>query len=134
MSSMHKARPLSPHLQVYRPQLTSILSILHRATGVFLALGSIVIVIWLGALASGPEAYAQLQTLLAHPLAKLIILGWCFSANYHLCNGIRHLFWDIGAGLEIQQVYRSGVAVLVASFSLTAIVVFVVMQRTGGLL
>lgn len=132
MSSMHKARPLSPHLQVYRPQLTSILSILHRATGVFLALGSILIVVWLGALASGQESYGQLQILLANPFAQLVLLGWCFAANYHLCNGIRHLFWDIGAGLEIAQVYRSGVIVLVVSFALTAAVVLFALQRTGG--
>ena len=134
MSSIQKARPLSPHLQIYRPQLTTILSIIHRATGVFAAMGSVVIVWWLGALAQGPEAYAQFQHVLAHPLSKLVLLGWCFSLSYHLCNGIRHLFWDIGAGLELNQVYRSGVIMLFAAFTLTAVIVFVAMQKTGGLL
>ncbi len=129
-----KARPLSPHLQVYRPQLTSMLSIFHRATGVFLAFGSVALVWWLSALAAGPDAYAQFQLVLAHPLSKLMLLAWCFSLSYHLCNGIRHLFWDVGAALEIEQVYRSGVIMLVSAFSLTAVIVYFAVQKTGGLL
>ena len=134
MSSIQKARPLSPHLQIYSPQLTSMLSVIHRGTGVFLSFGSVAIVIWLGALAQGPDASVQFQSLLAHPLSKLVLLGWCFSLCYHLCNGIRHLFWDVGAGLELSQVYRSGVVMLVTSFALTAAIVFFAVQKTGGLL
>ena len=134
MSSIQKARPLSPHLQIYSPQLTSMLSVFHRGTGVFLSFGSVAIVLWLGALAQGPSAYALFQDLLAHTLSKLVLLGWCFSLSYHLCNGIRHLFWDVGAGLELNQVYRSGIIMLIASFVLTGAIVFCAVQKTGGLL
>ena len=114
-------RPLSPHLQVYRPQLTSVLSITHRATGVVLAVGSIVLVYWLLALAAGPDAYADAQSLLGSWLGKLVLFGFSFALFYHLCNGIRHLFWDIGAGFELESVYLSGWAVVGVSCVLTVL-------------
>ena len=113
-------RPLSPHLQVYRPQLTSVLSITHRATGVFLSLASLLLVCWLVALANGPESYAAVQTHIQAWYGQLVILASSFSLFYHLCNGIRHLFWDIGKGFELDTVYKSGWAVVIASLILTA--------------
>jgi len=118
---MQKERPLSPHLQVYRPQLTSMLSILHRGTGVFLALGTPFLVCWLMTLASGPQAYAQIQQCLSHWFVQLALLGWTFALFYHLCNGIRHLFWDAGKGFEISSVYKSGWLVVLCAAILTAI-------------
>ena len=112
-------RPLSPHLQVYRPQLTSTLSILHRVTGVALAFGSLLLVYWLAAAAGGSESFATAQTLIGSILGRLLLFGWTFALFYHLCNGIRHLFWDAGHGFSLPAVYRSGWLVVAASIALT---------------
>jgi len=114
-------RPLSPHLQVYRPQLTSILSITHRGTGIFLALGALYLVWWLLAIASGPEAYASVSAFSASIVGRLLLLGWTFSLFYHLANGIRHLVWDAGIGLDLKTTYMSGWLVVVGAVVLTVI-------------
>jgi len=114
-------RPLSPHLQVYRPQLTSILSITHRATGIFLALGALYLVCWLLAIASGPDAYASVSAFSASIIGRLLLLGWTFSLFYHLANGIRHLVWDAGVGLDLKTTYMSGWLVVVGAVALTVI-------------
>jgi len=114
-------RPLSPHLQVYRPQLTSILSITHRGTGIFLALGALYLVCWLLAIASGPEAYASVSAFSASIVGRLLLLGWTFSLFYHLANGIRHLVWDAGVGLDLKTTYMSGWLVVVGAVVLTVI-------------
>jgi succinate dehydrogenase / fumarate reductase cytochrome b subunit len=105
-------RPISPHLQVYRPQMTSILSILHRLTGVALTLGTIPLVIWLGAIAMGPGAHLRVSLWFSSPLGITLLMGWAFCFYYHLANGIRHLFWDLGRGFELTQAYRSGWTVI----------------------
>ncbi|MFQ5785234.1 MAG: succinate dehydrogenase, cytochrome b556 subunit [Alphaproteobacteria bacterium] len=112
-------RPLSPHLQVYKPQLTSVLSIFHRLTGVALAAGALLLTWWLLAAASGPEAFATAQAFFGSWFGMLVLLGFSYALFYHLCNGIRHLFWDAGIGLEIDSVYRSGWLMLAASLALT---------------
>ena len=112
-------RPLSPHLQIYRPQLTAVLSILHRLTGVALAPGTLLLVYWLVAAAAGPEAFATAQMLVGSIVGRLLLLGWTFALFYHLCNGIRHLVWDAGYGLELPDLYRSGWLVVFASGALT---------------
>jgi len=112
-------RPLSPHLQVYRWQLTSVLSILHRATGVALSLGTILLVSWLGAASDGPGPYAAVQHFLGSWLGLLLLFGWSVALFYHLCNGIRHLLWDTGRGLELRSVYAGGWAVLAGTAILT---------------
>ncbi len=114
-------RPLSPHLQVYRFQWTMALSILHRITGVALAVGTLLLVWWLVAAASGPEAFATVQGFIGSILGRLLLFGWTLALFYHLCNGIRHLFWDAGYGFELNVAYRSGLAVLGASVALTLI-------------
>lgn len=114
-------RPLSPHLQVYRWQLTSVLSILHRATGVALSLGTILLVWWLVAAATGPEAYAGMQRFLGSWIGLVLLFGWSLALFYHLCNGIRHLWWDTGRALDLRSVYAGGWAVLAATVVLTAI-------------
>lgn len=112
-------RPLSPHLQIYRPQITSVLSISHRFSGAVLAAGLMLLVYWLAALASGDAAYAAaLGVFGAWPVKVILFLG-TLAFFYHLCNGIRHLWWDSGRGFEIPQVYASGWAVVIASISLT---------------
>ena len=115
------ARPLSPHLQVYKPQVTSVLSITHRVTGVFLSLGALLLGYWLLAIASGPDAYTRFIAHFAAWYGQVILLAILFSLVYHLLNGIRHLFWDAGLGLEIRTTYVSGYIVIVSSILLTAL-------------
>ena len=112
-------RPLSPHLQIYRRQLTSVLSILHRFTGIGLAVGLLYLVCWLVAAASGLDAFDKLQTFNGSPIGKLLLLGWSIAFFYHLLNGIRHLAWDAGWGFELPAAYKSGYAVLIGTVVLT---------------
>ena len=116
---MARARPLSPHLQVYRLPLPALLSISHRLTGVVLAAGSLVLVYWLAAVASGPEAFADAQAMLGSIAGRVLLLAITFSLFYHLGNGIRHLFWDAGLGFELGTVHASGIAVVAAAVVLT---------------
>lgn len=115
----HGQRPLSPHLQVYRPQMTSVLSISHRLSGVLLAASSLLLVAWLVAAASGPQTYASAQGFFGHWLIRVLLIAVSFAFFYHLCNGIRHLFWDAGFGFEIRQVIVSGWSVVIAAALLT---------------
>jgi len=117
-------RPLSPHLGVYKFAYTMSLSILHRLTGVAATFGFLALVWWLMALASGPDAYARAMRCLGTPLAKLALVGFTFSFVYHFCNGIRHLVWDTGRGLERAQARMSGAVVVVSALLLTALFVW----------
>ena len=119
---MPASRPLSPHLQIYRPQITSVLSISHRATGLALSLGTLLLVTWLVALARGPEAFASVQGFVGSWFGRLLLLGWTFSLFFHLANGIRHLCWDAGYGFEIKTTEISGWVVVGAAAVLTVIV------------
>ena len=125
-------RPLSPHLQVYRPQITSVLSILHRLTGVVLAIGGVLLTYWLVSAAYGPAAFARAQAFLGSWFGQLILLGFTFSLFYHLCNGIRHLAWDIGWGFELPKLRASGIAVVVVSLGLTVISWIAAYSVAGG--
>ena len=114
-------RPLSPFMigPYYRAQLTSMLSITHRATGVGLAAGTLFMVCWLMSLAAGEAAYADFAAHAGAWYGQLLLLGWRWALMYHLCNGIRHLFWDAGMGLDLKTAYASGYAVIAASIVLT---------------
>ena len=114
-------RPISPHLQVYKPQLTSVLSILHRITGVGLGAGTLLLAWWLVAAAYGPDQFETARAFIASWLGRLLLFGFTFALFYHLCNGIRHLFWDAGWGFELKTVYTSGWLVVIASLGLTAV-------------
>ncbi len=114
-----RARPLSPHLQVYRLPLVAVMSITHRITGLALAVGTILLAAWLGGGAYSPAAFADLSGFLASWFGQLLLLGWSVALYYHLCNGIRHLFWDIGKGFELVQAHRANGIVLVATLVLT---------------
>ncbi len=114
-------RPLSPHLQVYNPQLTSVLSIMHRITGVALAVGTLLLVYWLAAAAGGPESYAAAQGFIGSFVGRLLLFGWTVALFYHLANGIRHLFWDAGYGYELSAVYRGGWLVVAVTGVLTVL-------------
>ena len=115
-------RPLSPHLTIYRPQYTSMLSILHRVTGVGLKLGAFLVVWWLIAAATGEEYFATVDGLLTSWFGHLVLLGLTWALCYHSLNGIRHLVWDLGYGFELEQAWKSGLAVLGGSVVLTALI------------
>ena len=112
-------RPTSPHLQIYRPQLTSNLSILHRITGIFLSLGILALIYWLVAAASSVEAFDRAQHLAASIVGRSLLFLWTGAFFYHLLNGLRHLAWDAGWGFELTAVYRSGWTVLIGSVVLS---------------
>ena len=118
---MAKPRPLSPHLQVYRPQLTSVMSIMHRASGAVLATGSLILVIWLTALAAGDNVFSLVTAAVHHPVGQLALFGYSLALGYHGLNGVRHLLWDMRIGLEIGQVYQSGYLVLGLTVIVTAV-------------
>jgi succinate dehydrogenase / fumarate reductase cytochrome b subunit len=127
-------RPLSPHLGVYKLAYTMLLSGTHRITGLVATVGLLLFVWWLMALASGPDAYADAMKLLGSPFGRLVLAGFAFSVVYHFCNGIRHMLWDTGRGLERAQARRSGVVVVVSALLLTALVIWLgcaAMSSTG---
>ena len=95
------------------------LSIFHRATGVALCGGALLLTWWIIAIASGPEAYADFSMVMSSIIGKIILLGFTFSLMLHLCNGIRHLFWDMGMGFKLEDTHRSSRIVLISSFVLT---------------
>ena len=117
-------RPLSPHLQVYKPQLPSVLSITHRGTGVFLSLGALALSCWLITLAVSVELFNTFHQYMITWYGKLFLTSFIFSLFYHLSNGIRHLFWDAGLGLEISTTYKSGYIMLLVSITLTIVTLF----------
>jgi succinate dehydrogenase / fumarate reductase cytochrome b subunit len=112
-------RPLSPHLGIYRRQLTAVLSILHRLAGIGLVVGLVYLVFWLAAAARGADAFDRLQRFNGSILGQLLLLGWTVVFFFHLLNGIRHLAWDIGLGFELPATYRSGWSVLAGTVVLT---------------
>ena len=114
-------RPISPHLQIYRWQLTSVLSILHRAAGIVLSAGAILLVWWLVAAASGPDAYEGVANFLGSWIGLLLLFGWTAALFYHLCNGIRHLVWDTGQALDLKSTYLGGWLVVGATAVLTVV-------------
>lgn len=119
-------RPLSPHLQVYRPQITSAMSIFHRITGVGLASGALVMVWWLMAAAGSTASFNAVQWFLGSILGWVLMFGWVAALFYHFCNGIRHLFWDAGLGLSIEEVEKSGRIALAATVVLTVLTFIIV--------
>jgi succinate dehydrogenase / fumarate reductase cytochrome b subunit len=126
------ARPLSPHLSVYRWQIQMVTSILHRATGVALAAGTILLVAALLALATGPDAWDSMRAFCASPVGLVLLVGWTWSLAFHLLNGIRHLAQDYGWGLAIPQFVRNGWIAVVGSLVLTMLAFVLVFARGGA--
>jgi len=125
-------RPLSPHLQVYRPQITSILSISHRITGVILAGGCLLFAYWFIAATYGAEAFGHAQALFGSWFGQLALWGMTFCLYYHMANGVRHLLWDIGWGYEMDKVRVSGWLVLIFSAGMTALTLVIAYSVAGG--
>jgi succinate dehydrogenase / fumarate reductase cytochrome b subunit len=115
----HRPRPLSPNIQIYRPQLTSVLSIANRVTGVVLSIGAVGLVIWLSVAAAGPGPYAIVQHTVGSWVGLLLLFCFTFAFFLHLCGGIRHLIWDTVHGFELRSIYISGWSVVAASMVLT---------------
>ncbi len=119
-------RPLSPHLSIYRTQITMITSITHRITGVGMTLSAVLIVWWFLAASTGPEYFAVADAVLTSWFGSLILIGSLWALSYHLCNGIRHLFWDVEQGLEMETARKTGYAVFAASVVLTIVTLIVI--------
>ena len=126
-----RPRPLSPNVQIYRPQLTSVLSILNRITGILLSACAVVLVVWLVAAARGPQTYAPVQAAIASWIGRIVLFGATFAFFLHLCGGIRHLVWDTVHGFELRSIYISGWAVVAASVVLT-VAAWVASASMGG--
>ena len=124
-------RPLSPHLQVYRPQITSVLSILHRMTGVALTVGTLLLTYWLVSAAYGPGVFADAQSFMGSFIGQLLLWAFTFALFYHLGNGIRHLAWDFGWGFELSQVRTSGIATVAFAVGAT-LVTLIAAYSIGG--
>ena len=114
-----RIRPRSPNIQIYRPQLTSVLSIVNRMTGVLLSACAVVLVMWLAAAAAGPHAYAVLHTAIASLLGQVLLFAATFAFFMHLCGSLRHLVWDTVHGFSLRAIYLSGWSVFAASVVLT---------------
>jgi succinate dehydrogenase / fumarate reductase, cytochrome b subunit len=125
-------RPLSPHLTIYRYAYTMVLSILHRITGVALAAGLIVLVVWMAALAGGAQSYASYLKFAASWPFRILSGLWVVAFVYHFCNGIRHLCWDAGWGLERAQARRSALVVVVAVAVLSALLLLALFRGAAG--
>jgi succinate dehydrogenase / fumarate reductase cytochrome b subunit len=108
-------RPLSPHLTIYRWQVTMLASITHRVTGVGLGLGALVLAWWLVSVSNGPEGYESFMAYADTPLGLLILFGFTWALSFHFLNGIRHLAWDLGYGFEKHTATRTGSLVYVLS-------------------
>ena len=115
-------RPLSPHLQVYRPQLTSVLSIMNRMSGIATSIGTLLMVWWLVASAGSPHAFAAMQGFMASPIGLILLFGWTLGLVYHFVGGLRHLAWDAGYGFDLPEVYASGWAAIIATAVLTVLI------------
>tara|TARA_B100001123_G_C15301416_1_gene1021181 strand:- start:1113 stop:1517 length:405 start_codon:yes stop_codon:yes gene_type:complete len=126
-------RPLSPHLSIYRPQISSVLSISHRATGVANSVGTLLLLLWVWSAAYNADWFGAIAECAMSPVGKIILAAWTFSLFYHLFNGIRHLFWDAGYGFTIPVMTKSGIAVVVAALLATAYAWFHILQMTGDL-
>ncbi len=119
-------RPLSPHLSIYRPLWTMVLSITHRITGVGMALSLGMITWWFLALAVNERYFDVANAVMTSVVGGFILIASLWALSFHFCNGIRHLFWDTGAGLDLDTAFKSGLAVMAGSVALTVIGVLVV--------
>ncbi|HEV7778606.1 MAG TPA: succinate dehydrogenase, cytochrome b556 subunit [Luteibacter sp.] len=115
-------RPLSPHLQVYKWQVQMVSSILHRATGIALAVGSLLVIWGIVALATGEDAFGSFKACAGSPIGLILLVGWTWALFFHLVNGIRHLVQDAGAGYEIKQFVFSSWLSVILSLVLTVLV------------
>jgi succinate dehydrogenase / fumarate reductase cytochrome b subunit len=127
------ARPLSPHLTIFRPYVNMMMSILHRITGTVNYFGTVLLALWLGAAASGPESFETASGIAGSPLGLLILFGFTWSLIHHALGGIRHFIWDTGRGFDIQTVRTLSWATIIGSLSLTVIIWLIGLSKWGAL-
>lgn len=129
-----KNRPTSPHLSIYRPQITTVLSISHRMTGMGLYAGALLLAAWIGSAAYSAPCFKAIHGFMGAWYGQLFLLGWLLAFYYHLANGIRHMWWDTGRGFDLKEVTRSGWTVVIFAIALTAATWWVAHQpMVGGL-
>lgn len=128
----HRSRPLSPHLQIYKPMLTMVMSIVHRITGAALYFGTLLLAWWLIAAASGPNAYANVEWFMGSLIGKLVLFGYTWALLHHLLGGVRHLIWDTGHGFEPAEREMLTLVTLVGSVALTLVLWVVGYLAMGG--
>lgn len=128
----NRERPLSPHLQVYSWQVQMVTSVLHRATGIILVLGSLLVVWALLALAGGADHWATFRAFARSPLGFLILFGWSWALAFHLINGIRHLMQDAGIGFDVGEIIRNSWISVIGSLVLTALIWLAAMMQGGA--
>ena len=116
-------RPMSPHLQVYKPQLTSVLSIFNRLSGIAISVGTILMVWWLVAASEGPVAFGHVRWFAGSIVGIAVLIGWTLALTYHLFGGLRHLLWDVGLATGLPAVHRSGWLAIGATFAVTIAIV-----------
>ncbi len=128
-----KPRPLSPHLQIWRWNVTMAASITHRVTGVALTAGTLLLAWWVIAAASGPDAYERFARVAAHPIGEAVLFGFVWALAFHMLNGIRHLFWDVGYGFAVKTAFRSAALVYVLSVVIAVAVFWLGYMAKGGM-
>ncbi len=126
-------RPLSPHLQIYKPMLTMMMSIIHRATGAALYFGSLLLAWWLIAAASGPDYFEFVNGLAGTLIGKLVLFGYTWTLIHHMLGGVRHFIWDTGTGFELPTIELMARASIVASLGLTALIWAAALWTMGAL-
>ncbi|ODS00555.1 succinate dehydrogenase [Methyloceanibacter methanicus] len=132
-NKLEAERPLSPHLQIYRPMLTMMMSIAHRITGAGLAVGFALLTWWLVAISIGPNAYAYVQDFFGSLLGRALLFAFTWALIHHMLGGIRHLIWDTGAGLDKQTIEIFALATIIGSIVLTVLVWIIGYYAMGGL-
>lgn len=133
MADIGSNRPLSPHLQVYKPMLTMMLSIVHRMTGAALYFGTLILCWWLIAAAAGPEYFAYVQGLLSSFLGRLILFGYTWALIHHMFGGIRHLIWDTGTGFELPTAELMAKLTIGGSIIVTLVIWAIGYAMMGGM-
>ncbi|MCE9521661.1 MAG: succinate dehydrogenase, cytochrome b556 subunit [Alphaproteobacteria bacterium] len=129
--SRPRSRPLSPHLQIYRWPVTMATSILHRLTGVGLAIGTLVLAWWLVAASMGSDSYGIFESAAFHWFGRFVLFGFTVALVFHMLNGIRHLFWDVGLGFKVSTANASGIAVFLLTLVLT-LAIWMLAYRSMG--
>ncbi len=133
MTRLQEQRPLSPFMlgTYYRFQMSSLLSILHRITGIGLAIGLILFAAWISAAAYSPECFAKITELASTYVGKFFLFGWTAAFYYHFANGLRHLNWDLGRGFKLDEMTASGWVVVAFTFSMTVLTWVIIIKKVG---
>lgn len=124
MAEPIRERPLSPHLQVYRPLINMVMSIMHRITGVALYTGTVLLAWWLTAAATGPDYFQFVSNILGSIPGRIVLIGYTWALMHHLLGGLRHFIWDTGAGYDLVTVQRLSWGTIILSLALTALIWF----------